>query len=271
GADQLFAYSIASTGALSALTPATLVTGANPVAVAASPVARLVYVANGNSTLAVFSYSSAGALSQVGTPVTLAAVPRAIAIDPTGSFLYVAASTNILEFDIGATGALTANPTSSPAAGSAPDALAFDPSGNHLLATNYAASTLTLFSVDGTNHGALTTTGSSKSVGSTPTGIAVDAAGTHVYVSNGGGAGASQVYAFTLTGNVLGDVSGSPFSVAPGVGPQTVALDGGFAYTPNLSSDDVSRMTVNGSTGVLGTASTTPAGDGPADMVFANP
>lgn len=111
--DLVHQFSIDSaTGALSALTPATVASGTGPRAVLVHPSGDFVYVANQTAqSISVYSRDAGtGALTAQGSTAAGIGV-FALAVRPAGDVLYAAgvASTSILGFDVNAgSGALTA-------------------------------------------------------------------------------------------------------------------------------------------------------------------
>lgn len=114
-------YTIAASGALVPMTPATVDGGVGTSAVALHPTAAFAYVANyTEGTIMVFALGRDGAIGPTPlSTVQLAGtdpkpLPNAMIIDPTGAYLYVAnfGNSTIGQFSIdGVTGALTAMAT----------------------------------------------------------------------------------------------------------------------------------------------------------------
>src|SRR5262249_33885754 len=78
------------------------------------PYGRFVFAAqlgvSSNGTLRVFRIESNGALTLVGTPVSIGASPSRVRVDPSGRFVYVVNGDfigSVDAFEIDATGALT--------------------------------------------------------------------------------------------------------------------------------------------------------------------
>jgi 6-phosphogluconolactonase (cycloisomerase 2 family) len=81
-----------TTGALSALTPATVATGASPFSVSVEPSGQYVYVANYNAdTVSQYTIGTGGVLTAVGSgSVATGSHPNGVTIDPANKHAYVA-------------------------------------------------------------------------------------------------------------------------------------------------------------------------------------
>jgi 6-phosphogluconolactonase len=116
--------------------------GLNPFGMAIDPAGNYLYIGNTSSnSIAIFSISSTGALTQVPeSPLEdIYNGPVALQIDPKGQFLYVAnqASNNVAVYSITAStglpvGLTTSTSTFSFITESTPSVLAFDPTGANL-------------------------------------------------------------------------------------------------------------------------------------------
>ena len=125
--------------------------GLAPVSVAFSPSGALLATANNSdSTVSVFSVSSAGALTPVpGSPFATGPGPVSVAFSPSGGLL---ATANVFDsavsvFSVGSAGALTPVSGSPFATGSAAFSVAFSPSGGLFATANEADSTVSVLSV----------------------------------------------------------------------------------------------------------------------------
>jgi 6-phosphogluconolactonase (cycloisomerase 2 family) len=125
---------------------------------------RHIYVANtGNSTVSVFTISTTGQLTQVGSNfiVTGATTAFNVLADPTGKYLYVLDSPGtagkVFAFNLDqTTGAITtAIGTTPPATGAGSIGMAIDPTGALLAVDNNADTNISLYKVS-TSTGALT-------------------------------------------------------------------------------------------------------------------
>jgi 6-phosphogluconolactonase len=125
GLGQIYAYSIASDGSLTAISgsPFSVAyllnsTVGGSQAMIANPAGTLFFVLNPSANqLYVYSIGSDGSLTQTGSPLTLPFEPLNLATDGLGKYLYVSNSngveTNeIAAYSIGSTGTLTAVPNS---------------------------------------------------------------------------------------------------------------------------------------------------------------
>jgi 6-phosphogluconolactonase (cycloisomerase 2 family) len=171
---QIFGFLIAhgNSGALAPITgsPFALSEGlAGNSALVADPLGRFMFVTNSSSTandVHVLTIGQSGALTEAANSPFVVANPDFIAINPAGNVAYVPDSTdgNIFIFSLDATGQLTTNPVSgSPViigmGNNAPHFGVVHPNGKFLLTANEL--TLSSFSIDSTNAGALTQIGGS--------------------------------------------------------------------------------------------------------------
>ncbi len=227
--------------------PGTALAAAGPVAVAVTPDAKFLYVANQfDATVTEYKVDqNSGALTPFGAPYAVRTTPSALAIvlfpdtkNPTGEFLYVAntGSSNVSAFAIcdqatascnssnvnNPDGTLTEVPASgtlpgSPfPAGTGPVSIAADPTGNFLYVVDKGSNQVSEYKIS-TGTGALTSS-ATISTGLTPVWLAVRAGTSTVsatggttnflYVANIGSASIS-VYAFDSTTGLLG-VVGTP-------------------------------------------------------------
>ena len=223
---QIFGFIIAhaNSGALAPITgsPFTL---SEPLpgnfSLVADPLGRFLFVTNqANNDVHVLTIGQSGALTEAANSPFVIANPDFIAVNPAGNIAFVPDSTdgNIFIFSLDANGQLTNNPASgSPLiigiGNNAPHFAAVHPNGKFLLTANEL--TLSSFSIDSTNAGALTQVGGSP--------------------FSPGGAGDAQVAPLTLTldksGNFLyvtpqGTVNGG----IPGFLSENIVA---FAFDPN--------------------------------------
>jgi 6-phosphogluconolactonase len=240
------AYTVNSNGTLAVSGSGTNTGGSTPVALAADPAGKFLFVANqgtssdvASGTISVFMIQGTG-LKAVGTPVSTATQgqvggsgPSAVAVSPVGNYLYVANqfSNNVDEFTFDSTGALTFKNFYT--AGINPSGLAFSRCAG--VASNTVTASCT---------------------------VADD---NNLFVSNSGSNNISifsaciQVSATCSApdGTLTGIPSGSP--VAAGVGPATILVDrtSDFIYVVDRGSSQVSAYQYSPATGVL-----TPLGTG---------
>jgi 6-phosphogluconolactonase len=241
------AYTINSDGTLK-VSGSGVTAGSTPVALAADPGGKFLFVANqGTSsdvtsgTISVFAISGT-TLSLAGTfPTELqsdvsGSGPSAVAVSPVGNYLYVANqfSNNVQSYSFDASGALT------------------------LIAT-YAA---------GTNPSGLAFSRCAGLTSATATNSCTVADNNNLFVSNSGSNNISifsaciQVSAScTAPNGTLAEIpSGSP--VSAGVGPATILIDrtSDFVYAVDRGSSQVSAYQYSPSTGVLSLLATSSGG-----------
>jgi 6-phosphogluconolactonase (cycloisomerase 2 family) len=195
----------------------------NPQFLAISPTQGFLYVSNGTAgNISAFAIGASGALTELGSPVSLGAgaVAAGLAIDPKGQFLYAADSANnkIASFNV-AGGPLAA--VGSFPAGTKPVAVTVDHTSSFVYAANQGSNDVSAFT---TASGALTQVAGSPylvqptgSVGTPqPIFLTVDVSNTFLYVAN---FGSSSISAFGIKSSdgTLGLITNSPFfqGIAP--------------------------------------------------------
>jgi len=195
----------------------------NPQFLAISPTQGFLYVSNGTAgNISAFAIGASGALTELGSPVSLGAgaVAAGLAIDPKGQFLYAADSANnkIASFNV-AGGPLA--PVGSFPAGTKPVAVTVDNTSSFVYAANQGSNDVSAFT---TASGALTQVAGSPylvqptgSVGTPqPIFLTVDVSNTFLYVAN---FGSSSISAFGIKSSdgTLGLITNSPFfqGIAP--------------------------------------------------------
>jgi DNA-binding beta-propeller fold protein YncE len=172
GSGDVWVFQIAADGTLSPASgaPFTYQAGGTtntPFAVAVDPNGGFVYFTDDTAnTVTAYSYTAAGALTEVGTPQSTGGKPTGVAIDPTGQFLYVtnSADATVSAFTINATtGALTtvgaAVTTGANASPGSPTAIQVDPSGQFVYVATGDDATIAAFQIDRTT-GVLSEVGS---------------------------------------------------------------------------------------------------------------
>ena len=127
---------------------------------------------------------------------------------------------------------------------------------------NYGANNISQYTIDPTT-GALTPkTTATVAAGINPTSVVVDPSGKHAYVANSVDSFISQ-YTIGAGGGLVAMTpvqSGS----APGAGPISIAISGGYAYAANNTSiGDVTQFSIDPTTGVLTNLATVVAGINP--------
>ena len=241
--------------------------GANPVAVAASPNGKNIYVVNhDSSTIVVFAVSTDGSITQqqsCGIPGTL---PTQVAINKTGTFLYVtetyqpqynattpgpgavvvfpiSSDTGALGAASGACAPVSNGTTNFFATGNNPVAVNVTASGSNVYAVNQSDATISAYTVG--SNGALTANGT-FSVGVAPNAIASDPTSKFVYVTDGA---ANQMIGFLIQLNGTLVAMQTPFKTD--ILPDSVQVDtrGTYVYVANYNGNDVSAYTIDRATG----------------------
>ncbi len=225
GSDNVSVLSISATGALTPVAGSPFAAGDFPVAAAASPDGKHLYVV-GNAGVSAFDISATGALTPVtGSPFAAGAGPTAVATSPNGEHLYVANySGSVSVYRISASGALSEVTGSPFATGTGPQALTVSPDGKHLYVPNGNSDDISTYEI--ASSGAPSEVeGSPFATGSDPFGVAASPDGKHLYVPNYPG----NVSAYDVSANgALAPVTGSPFATG-GTGPDLQSV----AITPN--------------------------------------
>jgi DNA-binding beta-propeller fold protein YncE len=300
--DQLVrSYTIDLTTGGVGQTGSAVATGKQPQAMALTPDATALFIANsGNSTISAYSVGSNATLTIQGVTATAGQFPVALAIDPSGKILFAVdqQSGDVSSFTISST-SLTlvgSTPTQTPSSPSSiPSAIVVSPTGNFLYVANSATSTVIGFSYD--SSGVLTplpaanpnpcgpsAPGYCVPVGANPQGLAfsrcagvVSATSTcttaddnNLFVSN---AGSNNISIFTVCiqasttcstpdGTLTALSSGG--TVASCCGPATILVDpaANFVYVLDRGAAQVGEFTYSPVTGTLTALSTTLASTG---------
>jgi 6-phosphogluconolactonase len=262
GNGTISAYSVDScSGALTALSPATVATGSDPEDMVVDPLGRFVYAANlvsNASDLATISMYTINPTTGALTPTTPPTVPtgffpQGIAIDPEGRFVYTANSDDntVSMFTINqTTGVLT--PTSPPSvpAGWSPISVTVDPTGRFVYAVNQDDGTISMYTINVTS-GVLTPTTPPTVPGGSPFDITVTPSGKFVYVPNA--YSNNMVLGFTIDSSTGVLMPTAQVGVQAGNSPTSVAIDPSdkFAYVVNRIGDTVSAYGIDSTTGSL--------------------
>jgi 6-phosphogluconolactonase (cycloisomerase 2 family) len=252
-------------------------TGATPLAMAITPDAKSLFVANAapDNSVSAYTVNSDGSLTAQGTATPVGQLPVALAVDPSSKFLFVANenSSTISVFSISGTSLTKVGAFSSSlpgdVTGNGPAALVTSPSGNYLYVANQFTNTLGAFSYDAT--GALTLI-AGYATGNNPSGLAFSrcagittattncptADGNNLFVADSGSnsisvfAACIQASATCGTPNgTLAPVSGSPFGA--GVSPVAFMIHPAFnfVYAVDSKSNQVSEYSYSPATGAL--------------------
>jgi DNA-binding beta-propeller fold protein YncE len=177
------------------------------------------YVANmSDNTISAYSIGSGGALTAIGNPNTIGTgtIPVFITVDPSKQFVYVANefSNSISIYTIDPTfGTLAASATPTVTVGNNPTSVvtvSLGSSGEFAYVTNLSDSTISAYSIDLSNGGALTAiSGSPFNAGTLagtlayPSTITIDPSGQFAYVINSGD-GSIWAYPINQSTGVLG-------------------------------------------------------------------
>ncbi len=244
-------------------------TGATPAAMAISPDAAAIVIANRDAdNLSVYTVNGDGSLAAAsGNPAT-GKTPVAVAFNPAGTFFFVANQTDstVSVYSVSGTTltAVAGSPFSTVTSlldpSTLPSAIAVSASGNYLYVANSLTNTVSVFNVG--SSGALTqSTFGPYNVGVNPSGLGTTPTGSFLYVANFGD---NNVSAFAICDAVtnscsnssapdgsLTAVAGSPFSA--GIGPVAMASDssGSFLYVVDKSSNQVSQFRISSGTGAI--------------------
>jgi 6-phosphogluconolactonase (cycloisomerase 2 family) len=185
-------YAIDGSGTWTALTPASVQLGYDPVDMAIHPSGRFAYAVNSNSTMgntiSQFAIGSDGKLAAL-SPATIATgkSPLSIAVHPSGRFAYAVNSFNnavtgnsVSQYSINSDGTLKAMTTATVATGAAPQTITIDPSGRFAYVTNDLDGNLSQYTIDA-GDGHLTALAATPSAGPHPVWSAIDPLGRYAY------------------------------------------------------------------------------------------
>ena len=211
--------------------PPISVTG--PVAVAVTPDAKFLYVANQiQNTVSIFSVDATGALTRAIFPATVGTSPSALAISSNGKFLYVAnsGSNNVQGFSICGTatpacltpdGTLTEVTGSPISTGLGPSYIAISSTGNFAYVVDQQSNQLSSYKVNvGSGLLTATTPVPAISTGLHPSSVVISSGEQFVYVANTGANTISQFTMDDTTGALT--VVGTP--ITSGAQPTALAL-----------------------------------------------
>lgn len=200
----IYGYAIAADGGITALPSMPYASGLGDVrGFATRPDSKVLVAASSSSdSVQSFSIGANGALTAIGSPITLDVFSRAVAFRPNGSTVYVlGASGPLRPFTVAANGALT-GPGTDVFVGSSPKRMEVDPLGRFLFITIDVPAVRTVrLAADGTP-----SLGAVQAVTDELDGIGVDPSGTHLY---GASDAARKLRLFTIDGTT-GDLTASP-------------------------------------------------------------
>lgn len=234
-----------ATGVLSALTPATVATGANPQRIAISPDGSSVYVVNtGGNTLSQYSRNTGTGVLSALAPATVATDigPIGVAISPDGAFAYVTnfVSNTVSQYSRSGGGTLTPLVPSTIPAGTSPWGIGMSLDGTSVYVANFGANTIYQYSRNGVTGALAPLAPLSVSSGTNPQEVAVSPDGASVYATNGTDGTLSQYSRSTTTGALVPLV---PSVVASGSSTLGVAIssDGTSVYSSNTGGNTLSQ------------------------------
>ncbi|MDR3752790.1 MAG: beta-propeller fold lactonase family protein [Terracidiphilus sp.] len=152
-AGYVFAFSVGSGGALTAVPGSPFAAGVKPSAIASDAKSAYLYVTDSvRGNVLGYSVGSAGALTALsGSPYPAGNDPTGVVVDPSYAYAYVANSTDatVTAYSMSSTGVLTR--IKSYATGLQPVAIGIDPSTNHFLFTvNFLDNTVSDFELSTT-------------------------------------------------------------------------------------------------------------------------
>jgi 6-phosphogluconolactonase len=228
-------------------------TGTGPIALAMSPTAPFLYVANQTSgDITAFTVDpgtgSLGGVNNSPFPIVPASHPRSLAISPKGDFLFVAnpGEGTVAAFAIGSAGELAAVAGSPFAlgAGATPNAVVVERSGHFLYVADASNNTVLGFAIQ--TNGTLTPiNGSPFAAGVQPSGLGIDPQGALLFAAN---AGSNNVSAYVIdsSSGALGPVTGSPFATG-GIGPSAIAVNSTTTtvYVTDQTSHDIAAFAIS--------------------------
>lgn len=213
---QIFGYSIASDGTLTALNSGNAVANAFCVDMQTSPDGKWLMVLDGSGNgIDLFAINSDGTLSpSTGAPFQASGtvVPKQLRIASSGGFVVAAMGTAgelVFAFNT-TTGAFTYLAQTTPPSLTSDNGIAIDSTGTYLYEARSGNGAGLVVSTIASN-GALTpTTSTVYATGTQPYAVALDNTGKYVYVANRTD---GTITGYTIgTGAALSQISGSPFS-----------------------------------------------------------
>ena len=252
---------LASFQALVPLSPATVGTGGNSLAVAISPDGNSAYVINNDDdTVSQYSIDSSTGKLSPKSPATVATGrnPLAVAISPDGKSAYVTiagccARGTVSQYSIApSTGKLSPKSPATVATGAFPEGVAVSPDGRSAYVTNLTDNAVSQYSIDPSTGALSPKAPASVATGTGPKGIAVSPDGKSAYVTNSTVPDTVSQYTIAPSTGKLSPKS--PATVATGGFPEGVAVspDGKNAYVTNSTAPGtVSQYSINPSTGKL--------------------
>ena len=251
----------AASGTVTSSNVASVVVSCVPVSTGSG---KFGYVTNGGSNnISAYSINATtGAMTPVaGSPFAAGTGPSAIAISPSGKFLAVgnlnSHNVSVYAIDSGS-GVLTPIAGSPFATGLTPTSLSFSTTGNFLYAVNIQSETLSAFAVNAVSGVLTAVAGSPFAAGplssTLPSAIVVEPTGKFALVANQLGNSVSVFNIDAATG-ALSHAAGSPFALASGSLPTSLALGAGgkFVYASGGPTNNrrINAMSLNATSGAL--------------------
>ncbi len=278
GSHTVQSFTVSPTNGVLTPTGASVAITGTPTHVAIDPSGRFAYVVArdgvtvGDGWLMTLAIApTTGVLTLVDTRASGVA-SRAVAIEPTGEFVYVAnagdgtaGTANIKTFAIDpVTGVPTSVGSTVPAPGII--GIAFHPDGRTAYAVLRGADSLARYSIDRTS-GSLTVVPQVAGPGLEPAALALDPRGGFAWASYTGNVSSGEVVAFPV---LAGGELGQPLQqVVDGQEPVALSLDasGRFLYAANQTSNDLSVISVEATTGLMTVQAPAMAGTAPTGLV----
>ncbi len=276
GNSLIYAYSIGSGGALTALNSGSAVAISDVVSMDISPDGQWLLVLDGNGiTIDEFLINSTtGGLSQVaGASYSISGatvLPRAIKVAPNGDLVFVAlggAGDLVFTFNTTSGAMASSQQLSLSSTTTSDNALAVSPSSSYLyIARSGTAGGLAVYSI-GTNGALTSVSGSPFAAGTQPYSVVLNKAGTDVYLANRGDNTISG-YSVASTGTLTA-LSGSPYTSGSAV--TALAVDNSADYllaASNGGSPDLTMYSFDSSiVGKLDLSTTSSTGTDPTGAV----
>ena len=273
--DVVFGFSIASSGAITALSPASAAAGSTPNQINIDPTGNFVYVANQDDTWVYSLNRATGALTPVslirtkgfGSSAQLLSVgSNPLEFTPTSLYVANSASNNISQFGITAsTGALNSPALQSVSPGTTPKAVALLPDEKFAYSANSGSGNLSAYGIAG---GVLSPLGSPMTTGSGPSWLTSDLSGTFMYNVNQTD---STIWKFSI--GDTGALTSGAEQVGTDSGPVFVTTDptGQYLYTANSGAGNIDEFSILFPHGSLSLLNTTNSGGTGPDWIAVDP
>jgi 6-phosphogluconolactonase (cycloisomerase 2 family) len=237
-------FTIGATGALTAMSPATVAAESSPWGVVVHPSGQYAYVTNkGSDTVSQYSIGSDGKLTAMSTAtVASGSHPFRITISPNGLYAYVAnfgtgvvPGTTVSQYTFNGTGGLvpmTPSDVTTGSGASGPLSVSIDPAGVYAYVTNYFDNGVRQFTLDGS--GGLTAPGATITTGNGPWPVTISPNGLYAYWANTFDDNLTQCF-FGALGALDCSAGTVSTSAAAGAEPRFVAVDPSsrFVYATN--------------------------------------